>query len=240
MFGAWFAGLYLLHLGLRKGEEWLRNIKTKETKLIALDLEGTLVKTRSSWVELHKKFGTWEEGKKYADMFFSGKISYSVWAKLDASLWKGHTRDEIMEWVNSVEYMEGAKELIEFLRKHGFKIAIISSGLMCLTRKVARELGVDYAIANELVFDENGVITGEVKPHVDFKGKGYLLKQLKRRLSPVLTIAVGDGFNDVSMFKQADVSIAVNPYEGVKADYVVKDLHEAREVIEKVLEKFYS
>ncbi len=239
MFGAWTVGIYLLLTAFRKGEAWLREMRMKRPKLAALDLEGTLVKIRSSWVELHKKFGTWEEGKKYADMFLRGEISYAEWARLDASLWKGHTKEEIMEWVKSVEYMDGAHDLVEFLKANGFKVAIVSSGLMCLARKVGRELGVDYAIANELVFDD-GTITGEVKAHVDFKGKGHLLRVLKSHLRPAMTIAIGDGLNDVSMFKEADVSIAINPYEGVKADYTAKSLTEVRDIIEDVIERFYS
>ncbi len=204
-------------------------------RLIAFDLEGTLVKSVSGWVELHKRFGTWEKGKEYAELFFSGKIDYVKWAELDASLWKGHTRDEIMEWVESVEYMDGARELIDFLKNRDFKIAILSSGLMCLAGKVAKELGVDYVFANELIFDEKGVITGKVKPHVDFKNKGVILRELKEELKPKLTIAVGDGFNDIVMFEEADVSIAINPHEGVRGDYEVKSLHEVKEIIEEIL-----
>lgn len=204
-------------------------------KLIAFDLEGTLVKSVSGWVELHKRFGTWEKGREYAELFFSGKIDYVEWAELDASLWRGHTKDEIMEWVESVEYMEGARELIDFLRSRNFRIAILSSGLMCLAGKVAKELGVDYVFANELVFDEEGIITGKVKPHVDFRNKGAILRELKEKLKPGLTVAVGDGFNDIAMFKVADVSIAINPHEGVRGDYEVKTLREVREIIEGIL-----
>jgi len=200
-------------------------------RLIAFDLEGTLVKSVSSWVELHKRFGTWEKGKEYAEMFFSGEIDYVKWAELDASLWRGHTREEILEWANSVEYMEGAKELIEFLRENDFKIAILSSGLMCLAGRIARELGVDYVYANELVFDENGIVTGKVNPLVDFKSKGVILRELKEKLRPELTVAVGDGYNDLSMFREADVAIAINPHEGVEGDHVVESLREVREII---------
>ncbi|NJE10843.1 HAD-IB family phosphatase [Thermococcus sp. MAR1] len=203
--------------------------------LIAFDLEGTLVKSISSWVELHKKFGTWEKGKEYAELFFAGKIGYVEWADLDASLWKGHTRDEIMEWANSVEYMDGAKELIEFLRENDFKIAILSSGLMCLAGRVAKELGVDYVFANELIF-ENGVVTGKVNPLVDFKSKGIILRELKDELRPELTIAVGDGYNDLSMFKEADVSIAINPHEGVEGDHNVESLYEVMEIVRGLIE----
>ena len=204
-------------------------------RLIAFDLEGTLVKSVSSWVELHKRFGTWEKGKEYAELFFEGKIDYVKWAELDASLWKGHTKDEIMEWANSVEYMDGAKELIEFLRENDFRIAILSSGLMCLARRIAEELGVDYVFANELVF-ENGVVTGKVNPIVDFKSKGTILRELKEKLKPELTIAVGDGFNDLSMFKEADVSIAINPHEGVEGDHNVESLYEVMEIVKGLIE----
>lgn len=203
--------------------------------LIAFDLEGTLVKSVSGWVELHKKFGTWEKGREYAEMFFRGEIDYATWAELDASLWKGHTREEIMEWVDSVEYMEGAKELVDFLRGRNFRIAIISSGLMCLARKVGEELGADYVYANELIFDEKGVVTGKVKPLVDFEGKGVILRRLKEELKPELTIAVGDGYNDISMFREADVAIAINPHEGVEGDHNVGSLLEVREIIEGLL-----
>ncbi|NJE60316.1 HAD-IB family phosphatase [Thermococcus sp. 21S7] len=206
-------------------------------RLIAFDLEGTLVKSVSSWVELHKMFGTWEKGKEYAELFFAGKIDYVKWAELDASLWRGHRKDEIMEWANSVEYMDGAKELIEFLRKNDFKIAILSSGLMCLARRIARELEVDYVFANELIFDGNGVVTGKVNPIVDFRSKGTILRELKEELKPELTVAVGDGFNDLSMFKEADVSIAINPHEGVEGDHNVESLREVMEIIKGLIEE---
>ena len=204
-------------------------------RLIAFDLEGTLVRSVSGWVELHKKFGTWEKGREYAELFFSGEIDYVTWAELDASLWKGHTREEILEWVESVEYMEGARELVEFLKENDFRIAIISSGLMCLAKKVGEELGADYVYANELVFDEKGVITGRVNPLVDFKSKGTILRELKEKLRPEITIAVGDGYNDLSMFREADVSIAINPHEGVEGDHNVESLREVKEIIEGLL-----
>jgi len=203
--------------------------------LIAFDLEGTLVKSKSSWVELHKRFGTWDKGKEYAERFFKGEFDYQTWADLDASLWRGRKRGEILEWAKSVEYMEGVEELFKFLRENNFKIAIISGGLMCLAKRVGEELNADYVFANELIFDEEGRITGKVIARVDFQNKGEILAKLKEKLNPSLTIAVGDGHNDIAMFKVADVSIAVNPHEGVEGDYVAKDLKEVKEIIEEIL-----
>lgn len=205
--------------------------------LIAFDLEGTLVKSKSSWVELHKKFGTWDKGREYAERFFAGEFDYATWARLDASLWKGRTKEEIMEWANSVEYFEGVEELFRFLRERNFKIAIISGGLKCLAERIGRELKADFVYANELVFDEKGRVTGEVLPWVDFRNKGDILLELKEKLRPKLTIAVGDGHNDIAMFKVADVSIAINPHEGVEGDYLARNLYEVMEIIEKILKE---
>ncbi len=75
------------------------------------------------------------------------------------------------------------RELIEFLRENDFRMAILSSGLMCLAGRIAKELGVDYVFANELIFDENGVVTGKVNPAVDFEGKGKILRGGLRKSS---------------------------------------------------------
>lgn len=205
-------------------------------RLFASDLEGTLVRSVSGWVELHKRFGTWDKGREYAEMFFRGEIDYPEWAQLDASLWRGHTKDEILEWIESVEYMDGVRELFRFLKENDFRIAILSSGLMCLARKVGEELGADYVFANKLEFDELGRITGRVNALVDFEGKGAILRRLKEELRPELTVALGDGHNDLSMFAEADVSIAINPHDGVEGDHVVESLDEVVEILKGILE----
>ena len=106
---------------------------------------------------------------------------------------------------------------------------------MCFAKRVGEELNADYVFANELIFDEEGRITGKVIARVDFQNKGEILAKLKEKLNPSLTIAVGDGHNDIAMFKVADVSIAVNPHEGVEGDYVAKDLKEVKEIIGEIL-----
>ncbi|AEH25062.1 HAD-IB family phosphatase [Pyrococcus yayanosii] len=201
-------------------------------RLAAFDLEGTLVDI-TSWEALHEKFGTCEKAKRNMELFFSGKISYEEWARLDASLWRGHTKEEIIELFKNVEPKPGARELFEFLRESGFKTAIISGGLMCLARRIGEMLGADYIFANELVFDEKGRITGEVIIRVNFHEKGRIMMALKEKLRPELTVAVGDWHNDVPMFKEADLSIALR--DSLGADYIATDLWEVMKIIETAL-----
>lgn len=200
-------------------------------KLIAFDLEGTLT-DMISWELLHKKFKTHDKAKEHMELFFSGKIDYYEWARLDASLWKGRSKKEVEEVFREITLKDYAQELLSWLKRNDFKTAIISGGLMCLAKRVAEILGIDYVFANELVFDERGRITGDVIVRVTFDNKGEILRSLKERLKPELTIAVGDWKNDIPMFKEADISISL---KGDGAMYRARDLREVKGIIEKIL-----
>ncbi|AFK21626.1 HAD-IB family phosphatase [Pyrococcus sp. ST04] len=197
-------------------------------KLIAFDLEGTLT-DMISWEILHKKFGTCREAEKNMKLFFSGEITYYEWAKLDASLWKGRKREEVEEAFSKIELRPYAVELFEWLKKNDYRTAIISGGLMCLAKKIGQVLGADYVVANELVFNERGEITGEVIVRVTFDNKGEVLGRIKREVNPSLTVAVGDWENDISMFREADVSIALG--DKVDADFKARNLREVQEIL---------
>ncbi|AMM54306.1 HAD-IB family phosphatase [Pyrococcus kukulkanii] len=200
-------------------------------KLIAFDLEGTLT-DMISWELLHKKFKTCDKAKEHMELFFSGKINYYEWARLDASLWKGRSRKEVEEAFREITLKDYAQELLSWLKRNDFKTAIISGGLMCLAKRVAEILGVDYVFANELVFDKEGRIMGDVIVRVTFNNKGEILRSLKEKLKPELTIAVGDWENDIPMFREADISISL---KGDGATYRVRDLREVKDIIEKIL-----
>ncbi|WP_048147184.1 HAD-IB family phosphatase [Pyrococcus abyssi] len=200
-------------------------------KLMAFDLEGTLT-DMISWEMLHRKFGTCEKAKKHAELFFSGKISYEEWARLDASLWVGRRKEEVEETFKDVKLKPGAQELASWLKGNGFKIAIISGGLMCLAKKIANILNVDHVYANELVF-KDGKVTGDVIVRVTFDNKGEILNELKRALRPKVTVAVGDWKNDVPMFKVADVSISLGHDH---ADYNARDLYEVKRILEELFQ----
>ncbi len=47
--------------------------------------------------------------------------------------------------------MDGAPEVVEFLRNEGLKVFLLSAGLSVVTDRVTRERKVDGSFANELV-----------------------------------------------------------------------------------------
>ncbi|HDM23754.1 phosphoserine phosphatase [archaeon] len=202
-------------------------------RLIVFDVDGTLIKESSIWRFIHEQLGTLDACEVNKRMYEQGLIDYREWAILDAMAWKGVTEKKLKEIISKVEYVGGVKETFETLKRNGFKIAIISAGLTLITDRIKEELGVDYALSNELVF-KDGKLTGEVKVSVEYPGKEKAFKRLVKRLglNPYNCIAVGD--TNADLYKCCKLKIAFNPKEEVDADVVIQG-DDLREILKYVL-----
>jgi len=185
--------------------------KMNRFKLIAFDLDGVLVDGPGSWFEVHKAVGTYKHSREHGSKFYAGEITFDEWAQKDAELWRGIKREKIKEVLYNVKLMTGAEETINRLKELGYKTAIISGGLQILVDRVRDELGIDYAFANKLIFNDEKVCG--IDQVVDFTGKGDILKMVaeKNRIDTRECAAVGDYLNDIPLFKAAGFSIAFNP-----------------------------
>ena len=204
----------------------------KRPRLVVFDVDGTLTKVASSWQFLHEKLGTWDKGRRYAEQFFRGAITYEDWARLDASLWTGLKLETVQKIVDDMPYTDGAREVITTLRSGGLKVVLISAGLSLVTERIEREIGVDDSLANDLKV-ENGFLTGQVKVKVSVHNKDAVLCRMLEKFDLRMDecAAVGDDETLIPLFEKVGFSIAFNPRSWVveeRADIVVKggDLRE--------------
>ncbi|KAI1343319.1 phosphoserine phosphatase [Xylariaceae sp. FL0016] len=120
----------------------------------------------------------------------------------------------IFEQLRAVlDVTKGVPELMKAFKKLGIKTAVLSGGFLPLTSWLAQELGIDYAHANEVVIDDAGRLTGEVKGRIVGKErKQELLLEIAKKEGVALeqTIAVGDGANDLLMLGTAGLGVAWN------------------------------
>ena len=130
-------------------------------KLVVFDLDGTLIRPRSSWKYLHQKLGTWKKARLNAQLFYDKKITWEEWANRDAELWKGARVDEVERIAGRCPLTPGAKKTIHRLREQNFALAIISGGLSLFAERVGDELGITNVFANKLS-SRDGTLTGEV------------------------------------------------------------------------------
>jgi phosphoserine phosphatase len=107
----------------------------------------------------------------------------------------------------------GVPQLFKAFKKLGIKTAVLSGGFLPLTSWLAKELGIDYAHANEVVIDDAGHFTGEVLGSIVGKErKQELLLEIAKKEGVAMeqVVAVGDGANDLLMLDTAGLGVAWN------------------------------
>ncbi|NQV08642.1 HAD-IB family phosphatase [Candidatus Woesearchaeota archaeon] len=214
-------------------------------KLIVFDVDGTIVdEIGSIWIRLHEHLDLMDDKRRIAcyDKYYRGEVSYHEWAENDIKLWKekGANKKVILEAIKDFKEMKGARKLIETLKKNGFKIAVISGTDKTVINYVYpdyKEL-FDYYFFNEILFDENGEITGIETTNYDYEHKFTALKQIaeKEGIDLKECVFVGDSHNDVEIAKNSGLSIAFNctSDELAKVSDIVIEKKDMREILKHI------
>jgi phosphoserine phosphatase len=209
-------------------------------KLIVFDIDGTITRHISSWRYIHEKLGLWDVlAKKYQDQFLAGKISYRRFCELDAAHWKGMNANKLHRVFRKVRYSKNAKKAIRRLKKEGFKLVAISTGLQFITDRIKEEMKFDHVVGNRLNV-RKGRLTGGVTINISHGAKGRTVRAILGRfgVKPAEMIAVGDSEGDIPMIRLAGYSIAFNSSSELLSDIVDYNCKsdDFMEVCDKVLE----
>ncbi len=178
----------------------------RRIKLAAFDLDGTVLEHNSSWVAVHRQFGTEHQGAASLRLYTEGKIDYQEFMRRDIASWpRGVTKDDIAEILSRYKIRREAPKVFDELRARGIGTALVTSGIDMLAREVAERLGIDYWVANGLRFDGKGVLLPKGIGRVDPTRKDLAYKRLLSGLGVPRkdTIAVGDTVYDLAFLKSA-------------------------------------
>ena len=209
-------------------------------RLAVFDMDGTLVDTKSSWAHVHQHFG--EENTEALQLFLADRIDDVEFIRRDIQLWWKHdpalTVFELERILSTVPLMPGAPELFAGLKDRGIATAIVSGGIDLLARRLGRELGIGYVLANGVVVDANGRLTGEGRVRVPIKQKEAVLEQVQRQLGVdvAATASVGNSDIDVGLFRRSRIGVAFQPEDEVvqrHATHVVRE-RDLRRVLDAI------
>jgi phosphoserine phosphatase len=181
-------------------------------RLAIFDIDGTLRRVRDPWIHLHNHLGVAEETKDLPDLWKKGEITYEEWARLDASFWRGFSRETIVTALGTNPFRDGARELIEWFTSRALPCVGISSGLSIFNEITAAELGIKEVISNELQFDGD-ICNGEISIQVNEENKGEIMDEILERYSvrEEQVAAFGDGTADIPLLRKAGLGIAICP-----------------------------
>ena len=187
--------------------------------LIVFDMDSTLIQ-HEVIDEMALVHGIGEKVKKITERAMNGELNFDQSLRERVSLLKGLKREELEEIMLRLKLTPGVDKLINVLKSHGYKTAIVSGGFKFFAENFRKRLGMDYAFANDLEWDGN-VLTGNVSGEIiNGEIKARILTELaqKENLSLNQVIAVGDGANDLPMLAKAGLGIAFHAKEKVRRE----------------------
>ncbi|NIQ95700.1 MAG: phosphoserine phosphatase SerB [Desulfuromonadales bacterium] len=183
----------------------------RNKRLVVMDMDSTLIQAEVI-DELARLAGVGREVAQITGRAMNGELDFSGSLRERVALLRGVGADSLEEVYRSVPLTPGARNLVQILKRLGFKTAVISGGFRFFTDRLKEDLGLDYAFANQLEIVD-GRVTGELAgPIVDGERKAALLEWIAGEEGIALdqVIAIGDGANDLPMLGKAGLGIAFN------------------------------
>lgn len=185
-------------------------------ELLAFDFDGTLSDSEMT-VLLGEQKSVADEMATITERAMNDEIAYATSLRERAALLDGLSETAAQRAFEAVELRPGAGDLIGTLRDAGVHVAILTGGFeRGVQAALEREnVAVDTLIANRLPA-ENGALTGTVEGSLVEGTKDEALDDLTRSIEPTMTIAVGDGANDLPMLEDAGLAVGYEPKPAVE------------------------
>ena len=199
--------------------------RLKDFRLFVTDMDSTLINIECI-DEIADMQGLKSEVAAITEAAMRGELDFRESLTRRVALLEGLPEEALARVFNErLQLNPGAEALIAGLKQAGIVTVLVSGGFTYFTERLQKQLGFDYAVANQLDI-RNGKLTGKVKGDVvDGEAKRHTL-QLVRKLhsfAPATVIAAGDGANDLPMLTEAGVGIAYHakPVVREKATYAL-------------------
>jgi len=194
--------------------------------LVVMDVDSTLI--QQEVIDLLADYAAvMPEVKEITEQAMSGKLDFKQSLAKRVGLLEGLS-EEIFQWLKpQIQLTPGVQELIFAVHKLGGRIGAVSGGFSQVLEPLAKEIGLDYWMANSLEV-RGGKLTGNlVGPVIDAEAKAAALKSWASDsgISLEQTIAIGDGANDIQMLECAGYAVAFRPKPVLKqyADLVIEE-----------------
>ena len=195
-------------------------------KLAVFDFDSTLMDGET--LEFFaRELGIEEKVKAITDKAMRGEADFFESLTERVALLKGLPIIKVEEICQNLPLMKGAEKVVKGLKEKGYKVVCFSGGFRNATLFFAEKLGLDGEFAN-ILHSKDGLLTGQVGGEMMFNdSKGQMLKRLQKLLDVTKenTITVGDGANDLSMFKYAGkrVAFCAKPIVKENADIIIEE-----------------
>ncbi len=192
----------------------------KLPRLVAFDLDGTLVTAGNSWALITGDYPGRSLAARWLHLAYRvGALDHGELCRAVVRLWQPPpTRRRLEQLASELDLQPGAEELVCGLRERGVELAIISSGLWPFAAAIAKRLAIPHVRANRPRYGADGTLL-DVEPSVSGPRKGEILRQLSDDLgiARAETLYVGDTADDLSAVRWAGTGVFLDNVNRCKA-----------------------
>ena len=189
----------------------LAGLAGRSKRLVLLSIDSALA-CDDPLDQLAARAGTLAETRSIVGAVRKGELSPTEALTSRLALLAGLPVGQLDEVTAGLAVTSAARSLLREVKQLGYAVGVVSSAYTGLTRRLAEELELDFADANELEVVD-GRLTGRlVGPLMDGPGKARALRRFATEVgaSRSQTVAIGDGPYDVDMLQHAGLGITFN------------------------------
>jgi phosphoserine phosphatase len=190
----------------------------ERVRLVAMDMDSTLI-TIECIDEIADLHGLKPQVAAITARAMRGEIRFTESLRERVALLAGLPIEALQRvYDERLQLSPGATRMLQGFAAVGAKTLLVSGGFDFFTERLRERLNLDYVISNRLAV-RGGVLTGEIEgPVIDADAKAAaLLHRAHETGGEGLTVALGDGANDLPMLAAADISIAYRAKAVVRA-----------------------
>ena len=201
----------------KKADLLMQKVKYRKKKLIACDMDMTIINVETIDL-INDNLLKNKQISNITKNAMSGNISFGKSIIIRTKLLKGIKKLEITNLIKKININKGVESVIRTMNNYGHHTMLISGGYDLIANSIGKKVGFKEIKCNTLEV-VNNQLTGNLENTIlDRKGKLFHLKSTIKKLNikKDLTLAVGDGDNDIDMIKYSGLGIAWNAFKKVK------------------------
>ena len=174
--------------------------------LLVMDVDSTLIDEEVIDL-LGEAAGVGDRVARITARAMAGELDFAEALRARVALLQGLPASVFARTRAAVHFTTGALELIDALHGHGWTVGVVSGGFHEVVDDLVADAGIDHALANRLEVVD-GVLTGRIVGPI-------VTRDLKRQ--SLVTVALGDGANDIPMILTAGLGVAFCAKPAVRA-----------------------